>query len=168
MQAAHDAGMNPPLMPPGTPSAGATPHPMLRVGAVEVDLRAPTARIHRGDDVQVVDLPITEHRLLAFLLQTPGHARSREEILAGVWPDARIDVRTVDQYVRRLRRSLQRAGAAAIVQTLNRYGYRVEPSLLAPLPNPFHAAAHGGAVTALSRAVPTVTPSHPTSSPDRS
>jgi DNA-binding response OmpR family regulator len=138
---------------------------MLRAGGVEVDLHAPTVRIHRGADVMLVDLPVTEHRLLSFLLQTPGHARSREEICHGVWPGTRVDLRTVDQYVRRLRRSLQRAGAAAIVQTLNRYGYRVEPALLAHAPNSFPQA---GPVTELSRAIPTVPASRTTSSIDRS
>lgn len=162
MQRRHDAGMDPTQAP-----ADAPPHPMLRSGHVEIDLQAPTVHIHRGQETMRVDLPVTEHRLIAFLMQTPGHARSREEICQGVWPNARVDVRTVDQYVRRLRRSLKRAGADAMVQTLNRYGYRIEPALLPAHPPP-RAGANGAAVTALSHAVPTVNPFHPNPSLDRS
>lgn len=140
-----------------------TERPTLRVGPIELDLDSPTVRIHRDDAVSVVDLPITEHRLLAFLLQTPGHARTRADICAGVWPAGQVDVRTVDQYVRRLRRSLQGAGAASIVQTLNRYGYRVQPALLLP-----NTPAPLGVVTAVSRGVPRVTTVRPKPSNDRS
>jgi DNA-binding response OmpR family regulator len=157
--------------PTQAPAADTAPHPMLRSGNLEIDLHAPTVLIHRGRETLRVDLPVTEHRLIAFLLQTPGHARSREEICKGVWPTGHVDVRTVDQYVRRLRRSLQRVGADAMVQTLNRYGYRIEPALLpatGPSSGPSHSPARSGAVTAPSHAVSTVNPFLPNPSHDRS
>jgi DNA-binding response OmpR family regulator len=116
--------------------------PVLLAGDVEVDLEAPTLRVHRaGQAAQLLDLPPTEHRLLVFLLRDAGLALSRAHICRGVWPEGAVDLRTVDQYVRRLRRSLQRVGLAEMVQTINRYGYRADPQ---------------GFVTPLSRGLPRV------------
>jgi two-component system phosphate regulon response regulator PhoB len=77
-----------------------------------------------------VDLPWTEHRLLSFLLSGADKAHSREAIRDAVWHDAPVDLRTVDQYIRRLRRSLDAAGARELVKTLSGVGYRLDLAVL--------------------------------------
>lgn len=104
--------------------------PALKAALIELDLEQPTLRLLRPDGWQTLDLPWTEHRLLAFLLADPEHARCREEIRAAVWGDAPVDLRTVDQYVRRLRQSLDSAGARGLVKTMKGVGYRLDPSVL--------------------------------------
>jgi two-component system phosphate regulon response regulator PhoB len=109
-------------------TSASRPRPPLRVGPIELERQHPTLRIRHGEQCLVVDLPHTEHRLLEFLLLHPGRVRSREEIRQSVWQGAEVDLRTVDQYIRRLRRSLQKVPGVAAqqwIQTVNRAGYRL-------------------------------------------
>ena len=101
-------------------------HAPLRAGPIEVDRTQPLVRLRLASGWQTVALAPTEHRLLQFLLSEPGRVRSRSEILVAVWGEGAVDRRTVDQYVRRLRRSLEPVGAAALVRTVNRVGYRLQ------------------------------------------
>jgi DNA-binding response OmpR family regulator len=63
---------------------------------------------------------VTEFDLLAFLLATPGVARSRDELLAEVWGyrDG-SGPRTVDSHIRAIRR---KAGPD-VIRTVHGFGY---------------------------------------------
>lgn len=106
----------------------------LRSTALELDRQRPLVRLRRADAWLSFDLPWTEHRLLAFLLSADGEPKSREAIRDAVWPDMPVDVRTVDQYVHRLRRSLKSAGAPDFVRTVIGFGYRVQREKLGAPP----------------------------------
>lgn len=107
----------------------------LKAGGIELDRGQPTVRLRLGERWQSLDLPGNEHRLLAFLLADVERARSRQEILQAVWPHGAVDLRTVDQCVRRLRQSLGRLGAAALVKTVNGVGYRLQMEALSRPPS---------------------------------
>ena len=129
----------------------------LRAGPLEIDREQPVVRVQRGQQWWVLDLPRTEHRVLEALASAPERVRSRDEIRRSVWPGAAVDLRTVDQYVRRLRRSLQTVGAGHLVKTISRAGYRLQPE---PLPT---APAQPGAVAAAAAATAAgATPALPT------
>ena len=100
----------------------------LQCGAVELAQDQPTLRLRRGKAWVELDLPRTEHRLLSCLLAEPARVHSREDICRAVWAQGSVDLRTVDQYVRRLRRSLATAGVADLVKTVNGSGYRINPA----------------------------------------
>lgn len=100
----------------------------LQCGAVELAQDQPTLRLRRGKAWVELDLPRTEHRLLSCLLAEPARVHSREDICRAVWAEHPVDLRTVDQYVRRLRRSLANAGVADLVKTVNGSGYRINPA----------------------------------------
>jgi DNA-binding response OmpR family regulator len=119
------------LLRPATDIAGARNRQRLRVGALELDRQRPVLRLRRAEGWAEVDLPWTEHRLLACLLADAGRACSRPDIRDAVWRDADVHLRTVDQYVRRLRRTLARAGAPGLVKTVNGLGYRLDLNALA-------------------------------------
>ena len=89
---------------------------MLRAGLVEIDLPRRRARV----DGRLVALTATEFDLLAYLLQSPGVVRTRDEILAEVWGyrDG-SGQRTVDSHVRAVRRKV----GADIVRTVHGIGY---------------------------------------------
>jgi len=77
-----------------------------------------------SDGVELV-LTRREFDLLEHLVTHPGHAFSRDELLATVWERASVPRqprRTVDVHVSRLRRKLGRH--AALVQSLRGVGYR--------------------------------------------
>ncbi len=97
--------------------AGATR--MLRGGDVFVDLNALTVTVAG----QPADLTPTEYRLLVALLERRGRVQSREQLLRSAWDvDARIETRTVDMHVQRLRSKLGPAGDN--IETVRGFGYR--------------------------------------------
>ena len=96
---------------------------ILRAGDLRVYLGS--MRVTLGDDE--VQLTPTEFRLLTTLLEKRGRTLSREQLLREAWradPEAarRINTRTVDMHIRRLRTKLGHAGAW--VETVRGFGYR--------------------------------------------
>ena len=97
----------------------------LRVGPVELDAATQLVRIHSGQQAASLEIPAVELKLLRCLMEHPESVVSREQIVARVWPgDGTIDLRTVDQNIKRLRRTLDRAGAGTCVRTVRGRGYR--------------------------------------------
>jgi two-component system, OmpR family, response regulator len=100
---------------------GSSQHPLLTLGALEMDLVRHEARI-RG---QRVDLSPTEWRLLEALLRNAGRALSRKSLLSRVWGyDDEPEANAVDLYVHYLRRKL---GDAVVIATVRGVGYRLDP-----------------------------------------
>ncbi|MGH8175098.1 MAG: response regulator [Steroidobacter sp.] len=68
----------------------------------------------------------TEFRMLQLLLANPDRVYSRRDLMNWLrGPGAAIDERTVDVYVRRLRRALAPFGYDKVVQTVHGSGYRL-------------------------------------------
>jgi DNA-binding response OmpR family regulator len=92
-----------------------------RLGPLELDRAARRVRLAGRE----VELTPKEFDLLAFLAETPGVVRSREQIIAGVWDEHWWGpTKTLDVHVAALRRKL--AGFEAIT-TLRGVGYRLDP-----------------------------------------
>lgn len=92
----------------------------LSMGPLEIDIAGHHVYV-AGEEVHVSAL---EMRLLLYLLQAPGHVRSRRDLLTHVWgyqPD--VTSRTVDTHVKRLRDKLGAAGS--LIQTVRGLGYRM-------------------------------------------
>ena len=97
---------------------------ILRAGDLRVNLGSMRVTL---DDTEVQLTP-TEFRLLTTLLEKRGRTLSREQLLREAWradPEAarRINTRTVDMHIRRLRTKLGPAGAW--VETVRGFGYRL-------------------------------------------
>ena len=106
------------------------PRPPLQLPGLEVDRDAPTIRRRVGDTWQTRDLSPREHRmLLALLLATP-RVMSREDLRLAVWGDDPVTLRSVDQYVKRLRAALDSCGLRDLIGTCRGAGYRVEADVL--------------------------------------
>ena len=92
---------------------------VLRAGPVRVDLSA-MAVVVGGEPV---DLTPTEYRLLVALLEGKGRVQSRNQLLQQAWDiHVRIETRTVDMHVQRLRSKLGAAGE--LIETVRGFGYR--------------------------------------------
>lgn len=113
--------------PEGKAAASAT-RP-LQAGGLQLDAARHSLRVQRrGQPALDLNLAPVEIKLLACLMQHIGQVLTREEIVHGVWPaDAGVDPRTVDQNVKRLRHTLQAAGAPALIRTVHGVGYRLLP-----------------------------------------
>jgi two-component system phosphate regulon response regulator PhoB len=105
---------------------GAAPPPggrLLVAGALRVDTGAHQATLN-GEDVPLTP---TEFRLLTALLERRGRTQTRHQLLQRAWEmgpeiSERIETRTVDMHVRRLRAKLGKAGD--LVETVRGFGYR--------------------------------------------
>jgi two-component system phosphate regulon response regulator PhoB len=93
---------------------------LLKAGDLELDRQSHRVR-RAGRDVH---LGPTEYRLLEYLMRHPGRVYSREQLLDGVWGnDVYVDERTVDVHVGRLRKAINRGGAADPIRTVRGAGY---------------------------------------------
>lgn len=92
---------------------------MLRGGPVSVDLNA--TQVVVADET--IELTPTEYRLLVTLMERRGRVQSRQQLLESAWDiHARIETRTVDMHVQRLRTKL--GSAADQIETVRGFGYR--------------------------------------------
>ena len=72
-----------------------------------------------------LELGPTEFRLLHFFMTHPERVHSRAQVLDRVWGDhVFVEERTVDVHIRRLRKSLERTGHHALIETVRGAGYR--------------------------------------------
>ena len=79
-----------------------------------------------GSDAGEVPLTPTEFRLLAQLLSRPGEAVRRRDLFRAGWPrGAMVRDNTLDAYVARLRRKLEKLDGAPEIVTVHGVGYRV-------------------------------------------
>jgi len=98
---------------------------VLRAGPIRVDLGSHEAML---DGVEL-NLTPTEFRLLQALMERRGRTQSRKQLLEKAWdvePGAseRIQTRTVDMHVRRLRGKLGETGDW--IETIRGFGYRLK------------------------------------------
>ncbi|MCM2130216.1 response regulator [Larsenimonas rhizosphaerae] len=97
---------------------------ILRVGLFQIDLESHEASIRDGDSQQMLDLTLTEFRLLACLMRAPRRVFSRAELLVQCLPEGDTQERTVDSHVSKLRRKLDALGIHGIPASVWGVGYR--------------------------------------------
>jgi two-component system phosphate regulon response regulator PhoB len=96
---------------------------MLQGGAVQVDLNAMAVTV----DGSELELTPTEYKLLTTLMERRGRVQSRQQLLETAWEiNARIETRTVDMHVQRLRTKLGTSGD--MIETVRGFGYRFKPA----------------------------------------
>jgi two-component system phosphate regulon response regulator PhoB len=105
----------------GTTSGGR----VLRAGPIRLDVEAHRASVGEEE----LSLTPTEFRLLQALMERRGRTQSRKQLLEKAWSvesgvSDRIQTRTVDMHVRRLRSKLGAVGAW--IQTVRGFGYRLK------------------------------------------
>lgn len=94
-----------------------------RPALVAGDLRLDRERHEVTVQKKTVDLTATEFKLLAHLMEYPGRALTRDQLLDSVWGmDAFVTDRTIDTHVKRLRAKLGQVGER--VETVRGVGYR--------------------------------------------
>ncbi len=107
-----------------TSSAAPTPQVFTHRGLF-IDFDSVTVKV----DGKVVHLSPYEFRILGFLVQHPGRAYSRDELLDHVWKDdAFVQPRTVDVHIRRLRMLIEKSPKKPkYIQTVRGFGYIFNP-----------------------------------------
>ena len=100
-------------------SGKTVPAEILKVDDLTVDLGKHEVS-HKG---KVIELTVTEFKLLTTLMERRGRVQSRDRLLTDVWGyEGDVDTRTVDTHMRRLREKLSKA--ADYIETVRGVGYR--------------------------------------------
>jgi len=95
--------------------------PIVRVGPLEIDGEKVVARLGS----ERLELTPTEFRLLETLSRTPGKAFSRAELIEAALPESDALERVVDVHLKNLRKKLELAGGAGLLETVRGVGYRL-------------------------------------------
>ena len=107
-------------------TTGATVDPaVLRVGAVEIDTVCYIVSVIGETDTVVLDLTLTEYRLLEHMARAPRRVFSRSELVDACLPEGDALERTVDSHISNLRRKLDGAGAPGHCVVVRGIGYRL-------------------------------------------
>jgi two-component system phosphate regulon response regulator PhoB len=70
-----------------------------------------------------IELSPVEFKLLELLMRAPGRPILRDDLISGAWPHARIDKRTVNVNIMRLRKALMRGRQSNPIRTVRGIGY---------------------------------------------
>ncbi|GGS74150.1 DNA-binding response regulator [Streptomyces tanashiensis] len=112
-------------------SAPAAPRGVLRAGDLAVD---PATRRATRAGTELA-LTLREFDLLAYFMERPGAAHSREDLMRRVWGWDFGDLSTVTVHVRRLRAKIEDDPARpSLIQTVWGVGYRFEPERTEGIP----------------------------------
>ncbi|MCQ9372343.1 winged helix-turn-helix domain-containing protein, partial [Corynebacterium sp. 35RC1] len=103
---------------PGTPQ-------VLRAGIFQIDPETHEATVHMGGQSHLLDLTLTEFKLLACLMRSPRRVFSRLELLESCLPEGDTLERTVDSHISKLRKKLEAIGATGLPVSVRGVGYRL-------------------------------------------
>ena len=105
----------------------AAAQPVKRVGEIEVDTESHSASVVIEGARSVLDLTLTEFRILSHMLDAPRRAFSRSELLDACLADSDAVDRTLDSHISHLRKKLAKAGAQGYFEGVRGVGYRLVP-----------------------------------------
>ncbi|MZH05705.1 MAG: response regulator transcription factor [Nitrospinae bacterium] len=96
---------------------------LFQIGSLSIDLGKHEVKV----DNKVVELTLTEFKLLAHLIQNQGKIKTRDFLLEQIWEYGDgVFSRTIDTHIQRLRAKLD--GAGKYIKTVRGVGYRFEYS----------------------------------------
>lgn len=98
---------------------------VFRVGDLCMDMG--NRKVSRGG--VKVDLSPREFEVLHVFMKEPGRAFSRDEICERIWErEHEYDTRTVEIFIMRLRKKLDRSNEESVIRTIRSVGYLMSPS----------------------------------------
>lgn len=98
---------------------------VVRAGAIEVDLDGHCAYITRDGSRHILDLTLTEFRILSHMLRAPRRVFSRAELLDGCLGESDAVERTVDSHISHLRKKLTALSVDDYFVGVRGVGYRL-------------------------------------------
>jgi DNA-binding response OmpR family regulator len=98
---------------------------VLRVGDLCID----TDKRKASRGTEKVELSPREFEILQIFMREPGRAFSRDEICERIWErEHEYDTRTVEIFIMRLRKKLDRSNEESVIRTIRNVGYMMNPS----------------------------------------
>lgn len=103
---------------------GAQQNAVRRFGNFEVDFKAYSVFVYKGNKREALQLTLSEFRILAYMIRRPTHAFERSDILDACLPESEALARTVDTHISNLRRKLEESGEYGFFSAVRGIGYR--------------------------------------------
>ena len=103
----------------------ATSGGVIRIGALSIDLDSYVVKIERDGPARVLNLTLTEFRLLAHMARVPMKVFTRSELVDACLPGSDALDRTVDSHASNLRKKLEQAGVPGMLSGVRGVGYRL-------------------------------------------
>jgi DNA-binding response OmpR family regulator len=98
---------------------------VIRVGDLCMDMGK--RKVIRGSEK--IELSPREFEVLHIFMREPGRAFSRDELCERIWErEHEYDTRTVEIFIMRLRKKLDRQGGESVIRTIRNVGYMLHPS----------------------------------------
>lgn len=97
---------------------------VLRAGAFHMDMDNHEVTVRMDGQRHVLDLTLTEFKILALLMRTPKRVYSRAELLVTCLPEGDTQERTVDSHISKLRKKLETLGVGGVPASVRGVGYR--------------------------------------------
>jgi two-component system response regulator AdeR len=97
---------------------------VLSVGAFRIDLDNHEASVECAGRRHLLDLTLTDFKLLTSLMRTPRRVFSRGELLEACLPEGDTQERTVDSHISKLRKKLELLGIQGVPASVRGVGYR--------------------------------------------
>lgn len=97
---------------------------VLSVGAFCIDLDNHEASVDCAGQRHLLDLTLTEFKLLTSLMRAPRRVFSRGELLEACLPEGDTQERTVDSHISKLRKKLELLGIQGVPTSVRGVGYR--------------------------------------------
>ncbi len=98
---------------------------VIRIGELAIDLDSYLVRVERDGEARMLQLTLTEFRLLAHMARVPMKVFTRSELVDACLPGSEALDRTVDSHVSNLRKKLEQAGIAGTPSGVRGVGYRL-------------------------------------------
>ncbi|MDX1723571.1 MAG: response regulator [Pseudomonas sp.] len=105
-------------------ATGADGARLLRVGAFQIDLDNHEASVDVDGQHRVLELTLTEFKILTSLMRSPRRVFSRAELLFSCLPEGDTQERTVDSHISKLRKKLESLGIHSVPASVRGVGYR--------------------------------------------
>lgn len=97
---------------------------IIRVNPLQIDEERHEVIAELEGGIQLLELTLTEYKLLVQLARMPSRVFSRAELLANCLPESEALERTVDSHISKLRKKLELVGIVGIPDGVRGVGYR--------------------------------------------
>ena len=102
---------------------------VLRVQQLEIDLSSHLITVNHQGQNRILDLTLTEFRLLATMAHFPLRAFTRAELVNACFPESDSLERAIDSHASKLRQKLKLAGVDGFFESVRGVGYRLVHTL---------------------------------------
>ncbi|WP_339652219.1 response regulator [Halopseudomonas pelagia] len=105
-------------------ATGAEDARVLRVGQFQIDLDNHEASVVVDGQRRILELTLTEFKILTSLMRSPRRVFSRTELLFSCLPEGDTQERTVDSHISKLRKKLENLAIHSVPVSVRGVGYR--------------------------------------------